>query len=89
MTTGPFIGEFKCYGETAYVEFFYPRTPNHVKTIEIGLEDVRAADNIRVSYDFERDGWKIEQASRDMVDDEDWQEVAFVHAWGRWEAELE
>jgi gentisate 1,2-dioxygenase len=51
--------------------------------------DVRAADSIRISYDHERDGWKIEQAStfeweaNDTVCDPDWQEVAFVQAWGR------
>ena len=52
------------------------------------MMDVRASDDIRVSYDFERDGWKIEQASRFSFEisepfNEDWQEVAFIQAWGR------
>jgi hypothetical protein len=55
----------------------------------LGLCDVRAADSIRLSYDFDRDGWKIEQASTftwtdaDTEMDPDWQEVAFVKAWAR------
>ena len=51
--------------------------------------DVRAADNIRISYDYDRDGWVVEQSSifewdaDDEECDEDWQEVAFVKAWER------
>lgn len=70
------------------VELFYPRT-SPCDTIQIGLSDVRAADDIQVSYDFERDGWVIKQASifewdiDDDVQDADWQEVAFIKAWAR------
>lgn len=69
-----------------YVELEYPRT-NRNRSIRIGLSDVRAADDIRVSYDFDRDGWKIEQASvfqwaaDDEVCDEGWTEAAFIPAW--------
>lgn len=76
-------------GDTFHVELEYPRLEGHVRFVEVDLVDVRAADGIRVSYDFERDGWRIEQASRfewpadDPVCDPDWQEVAFVKAWGR------
>lgn len=71
------------------VGLLYPRTEGSASAIEVSLCDVRAADSIRVSYDFERDGWKIEQASvfewepDDEVCDPDWQEVAFVQAWAR------
>jgi hypothetical protein len=80
------------------VELSYPPyeteigTPDqgvHPSTFEIGLLHVRAADNIRVSYDFARDGWSIKQASTfswpadSEVYDEDWQEVAFVKARAR------
>jgi hypothetical protein len=77
-------------GGTCYADLYYPDTPDAiVRRFEIGLMDVRAADSIRVSYDKERDGWKIEQASTfeweadDRVCDPDWQEVAFVKAWAR------
>lgn len=66
--------------ETCTVEIF----PPWVRYVEIGLEHVRAADSIRVSYDFERDGYKIEQSR--ITDDNPqmnlWQEVAFIPAWG-------
>ena len=66
-----------------------PRTFDHPVAVEVGLTDVRAADSILVEYDFDRDGWVIKQASKfswevdDKVCDPDWQEVAFVQAWGR------
>lgn len=74
---------------TKQVELWYPRVNGNPEYIEIDLSDVRAADGIRVSYDFDRDGWRIEQASKfefaaeDKVCDPDWQEVAFVQAWAR------
>ncbi|MEK7093361.1 MAG: hypothetical protein AAB927_02645 [Patescibacteria group bacterium] len=74
--------------DTKRVDLEYPRSQEE-KYIEVGLMDVRAADSIRISYDFERDGWMIEQASifewgaDDAVCDPDWQEVAFVQAWAR------
>ena len=75
--------------ETIRVDLEYPRLEGHAKYIQVGLEDVRAADDLRIFYDFDRDGWVIEQASvwqwdpDDPIQDEDWQEVAFVRAWGR------
>lgn len=79
------------YGDELHLDFWYPRNeePQAVRKMVIGLSDVRAADSIRVSYDFDRDGWKIEQASTFSWDgddekcDPDWQEVAFVKAWAR------
>ncbi len=60
-----------------------------VDCVQVGLLHVRAADDIRIVYDFDRDGWSILQASRFMwaADDKecnaDWQEVAFIQAWAR------
>jgi hypothetical protein len=77
-------------GNELHLDLAYPDVPDtEIKYMVIGLMDVRAADDIRVSYDENRDGWKIEQASTfqweadDEVCDHDWQEVAFVQAWGR------
>lgn len=77
-------------GAVVELEVKYPRAdPPRKTTIEISLSDVRAADSIRVRYDFDRDGWSILQASRfewpadDPVCDADWQEVAFIQAWAR------
>ena len=74
---------------TINIPLWYPRS-SEIKKFEIELMDVRAADSIQVEYDFDRDGWKISQASTfewsgdDTVEcDSDWQEVAFIKAWGR------
>lgn len=73
------------------VDLYYPRSldkrkPDEATVVEVSLMDVRAADSIRVRYDFERDGYQILQAQRFVWEDgEDpdsqWKEVAFVEAW--------
>ena len=71
------------------IQLWYPRLEGSAEAVEIELSDVRAADSIQVSYDFDRDGWVIKQASifewesDDEVCDSDWQEVAFIEAWAR------
>lgn len=88
-------------GEVAVIEFQYPEWTHEEfmqkrqagegpssRIIEVGLMAVRAADSIRVHYDFKRDGYVITQASRFTFEenepiDMDWQEVAFVRAWTR------
>lgn len=76
-------------GDTLSVDLYYPRSPGSPTAIEVDLICVRAADGLRISYDFDRDGWSIQQASRfeweagDTVCDPDWQEVSFVKAWAR------
>lgn len=75
-------------GDTAVVEMEYPRS-GKVSRVEVGMMCVRSADDLRIEYDFDRDGWSVQQAStfewapEDDVFDPDWQEVAFVPAWGR------
>ena len=75
-------------GNAVHLHIWYPRSTN-IQYLMIGLMDVRAADDIRISYDFTRDGYVIEQASTfswdadDMECDPDWQEVAFIKAWQR------
>jgi hypothetical protein len=80
----------KVNGDTLLIDLWYPRNDDfEVKQIQIGLMDVRAADDIRVSYDFDRNGWVIQQASvfewepDDTERDEGWTEVAFVKAWSQ------
>lgn len=84
------LSEARQYGDELHIDLWYPDVPNSdVSKLVIGLMDVRASDDIRVSYDKDRDGWKIEQASifewdaDDKVCDPDWQEVAFIQAWAR------
>lgn len=81
-------GELRIYQDTISIELLYPRC-SPVSKILVGLADTRAADDILIEYDFERDGWIIKQAStfswdaNDEICDPDWQEVAFIQAWNR------
>ena len=73
---------------TIVAEFLYPRN-NQIKFIEVGMCDVRTTDNIRISFDFERSGWKIEQSyineiqMKDYIDASQniWEEVGFFPNW--------
>lgn len=74
-----------------YIWWSYPEIYDRSKqsTLTISLCHTRAADDIRIKYDSDRDGWVIEQASvfeweaGDKSCDQDWKEVAFVQAWAR------
>ena len=73
-----------------YVDVCYPsrggdKDENETAKVQVSLMDVRAADDIRIHYDFKRDGWAIEQQKYFAWEDEEcdpgWAEVAFVKAW--------
>lgn len=70
------------------VDFFYPRNEDKINEIEIGLSDVRASDGIKIHYDFERDGYVVEQPyfievdKGDYIDQGiDWKETGFFQSW--------
>lgn len=72
--------------ETIRIDLEYPRLENRPDKILISLMDVRAADSIEVSYDFDRDGWVIKMDKTKDMDGymetlEEKQEVAFIPAW--------
>jgi hypothetical protein len=75
--------------EDIQVDLEYPRSDDRPEGVRIDLSDVRASDGIRVSYDFVRDGWSIQQpkTTRPWIEDntyglhEDWIETAFVQSW--------
>jgi hypothetical protein len=76
------------YGDALHIDIWYPQLENSpIKAVQVGLMDVRAADDIRIEYDFERDGWVIKQAqvfeweADDDICDPQWKEVAFIQAW--------
>lgn len=89
------IGLYQLEDKVAHVEIEYPRN-NEIDTVEIGMCDVRATDDIRIKYDFDRDGWvilqprdyhsKIEDNTYDLKTE--WIESAFCPAW-RYELEEE
>jgi len=80
------IKEIRQCGDALHIDIWYPRS-NLIKAIHIGLMDTRAADDIRIEYDFERDGWIVKQAQvfewsvDDEICDSKWKEVAFIKAW--------
>lgn len=68
-----------------HVELWYPRH-RRAKSIRVGLMDVRAASDLVIRYDFDRDGWAI--SMDETVDRGSWMEtirenveVAFIPAW--------
>lgn len=87
-------------GDELHVELTYPprgsanepEKAEQIRYVVVDQESVRASDGVRLWYDYERDGFVIEQASRFSWDSEeeanapnaeDWQEVAFVQSWAR------
>lgn len=87
------INDIEVEGKTLLINIWYPQVGNKINTIEVGLMDTRTTDSIQVSYDFERGGWSIKQASKfgwasgDEVCDGDWQEVAYIDTYGRAETD--
>ena len=75
-----------------HVLLSYPKQRGNFDRVQMDLEDVREADPIRISYDFDRDGWVIQQQNQIQVTRPspssrvewvrgDWSEVAFVESW--------
>ena len=84
------IDDARAVGDSLNLNLWYPGLDtNPIKRIQIGLMDVRSSDDIRVSYDYARNGWLIEQPSKsewdssDAVCDQCWVEVAFCEAWSQ------
>ena len=82
--------------DTIWVELIAPYPDmDGIRYLVFDQCSTRASDGIRISYDYLRDGYVIEQASRfawtvdDNDCDPDWQEVAFIQAWAREETEEE
>lgn len=82
------IREAKQFGDIVSIDLWYPQLDTQtVKAIVVGLVDVRAADDLHISYDFERDGWSIKMRRRPAggkweTDDEcPYEEVSFIHPW--------
>lgn len=73
-------------GKTVHAELWYPRNADSTDAVQVGLVDIRAADDLVIRYNFDRDGWVIHQ---DRVVQRDWGmevvdeavEVAFIPAW--------
>ena len=67
------------------LQLWYPRTDEAQRHVEVELIDTRANDGLRLSFDFDRDGWAIEQPLGGAEDEEGetiWVEVFFARGWG-------
>jgi hypothetical protein len=90
-------GNESCIPTHTRVEWLFPEIYDNekVSTLILGLSHTRSADDIRIKYSADRDGWIIEQASvfewgkDDVICDPDWQEVAFISAWAREKKEVD
>jgi hypothetical protein len=83
------------YGPRAWVdeeqgfigaELWYPRNEGAPTEVRIGLTDVRAADDLIIRFDFERNGWVLLQeefteVADGLVPTGQTTEVGFVPAW--------
>lgn len=70
-------------GDTLTVELTYPprsdvaNTHDQCRYIVVNQESVRASDGIRLVYDYDRDGFSIQQETSP----DNWQEVYFAMSW--------
>lgn len=82
MTT-PNPPKIEVCGQTVCVELQYPRVNGNANEVTVDMADVRAADGLRIHYDFERDGWAIEQPVWTETDctGETYREAAFLPSW--------
>lgn len=83
----PHATTMNCKDESFHVDLFYPRN-NPTQRLKLMLLDVRAANDIQVEYDFDRDGWRIlsdmeDPANPTNLDERtpELKEVAFIPAW--------
>jgi hypothetical protein len=68
------------------VELKYPRVEDNPDKVIISLMDVRAADDLLIEFDFDRNGWVIkmdETKDKDSMTEiiKEKVEVAFIPAW--------
>lgn len=67
-------------------EFVYPRH-HRIERLFVGLEDVRAANTLEIYFDFDRNGWVVEAATKfawsegEDYSDRRLEEVAFIPAY--------
>lgn len=73
---------------TVSFEFVYPGTDDKkVDRLRVGLEHVRAANDIEIHFDLDRNGWVIESPTKFMwkdgedTSDTQLEEVAFIPAY--------
>lgn len=79
------------YSKNIYVTLMYPPWTDEeddgtrARAVIVDQSSVRASDGIRISYDYKRDGYVIEQNTGVLDENENpvWVESAFIQAWAR------
>jgi hypothetical protein len=76
-------GEVYRHEDTLNVDLWYPSVEGNPDKIQLALQCVRAADDIVITYDYERDGWAISRPldPPDVHGGGDGRELAFIPAW--------
>lgn len=82
------------YGTDLLVDVTHPpyddkEAPERVRYVQVNQESVRASDGVRLYYDFERDGFVVQQPKFRTVETgpmsseevTDWIEVGFFQSW--------
>jgi hypothetical protein len=83
------------YKDELHVDLTYPpytdadNSNEQCRYICINQESVRASDGVRLHYDYERDGFAVEQPQRRLIrtgpdsfeEADDWIEVGFFQSW--------
>ena len=87
------LRESRKHGREAHFDFSYPDTgEDKICFFVIGLMDTRATDDIRISFDKDRNGWLIERrlpyritGPKDVLSEsvvkEGWIEAALLPSW--------
>ena len=96
--TGPCNFHVAKHNDEVHVELTYPKWTDADTTAEGGCrhvyvnqESVRASDGVRLHYDYERDGFVVEQPNPRLVcvgknsyeTPENWIEVGFFKSWAK------
>lgn len=94
-SSGPLNFHIEKYGPDLQVTLTYPAwkdadiEQDQCRYVTVNQEAVRASNGVRLHYDYERDGFVVEQPQPRLVyvgnnsyeEPEDWVEVAFLKSW--------
>ena len=70
------LDEYEKDGDLGRLTIFYPNVEGNTQEVDIDFMDVRVIYGIRVSFDFDRNGWVIKQHVDYSMDE--WEETDFI-----------
>lgn len=85
--------EVRLIGEEVHVDLLYPKHPGTPKFVVVNQSSVRASDGVRLSYDYDEDGFRVEQPTASAVflpqagdsgevhEPDTWTQVFFAQSW--------